>query len=124
MQRILVVDDEPYNLEIIDDTLSTYGYTLELFPDGASAWERLQQQPPFDLAIIDKMMPHPNGDELLQLIREHPQLHTLPIIVVSAAAYADDIRHALALGANQYLTRPFQSTQLIDAVTEILSPQQ
>ncbi len=101
---ILTVDDEPANLTLIERLLGP-GYHVMSVTNGQDALDMLAQAP-FDVVLLDIMMPGMSGLETLQHIRENPNTAYLPVILVSALMDARDISRGLELGANDYITKP------------------
>lgn len=119
--RILVVDDEPFNLEIIVEYLADCDYDLVTAADGSSALERLAESgPDFDLVLLDRMMPGLDGVEVLRKIKDDPRLQTIPVIMQTAAASPEEVREGLAAGAHYYLTKPFAADSLLTVVRTAL----
>jgi CheY-like chemotaxis protein len=121
--RILVVDDEALNLEILLEYLE--GET-SLPPDtaesGEAAWELLQiPGNDFKLILLDRMMPGLDGIGLLQRIKSHPRLASIPVIMQTAANSAEQIREGLEAGAYYYLTKPYRRDNLLAIVHAALS---
>lgn len=118
---LIVVDDEPMNLEIIGEYLSDTGYKLSLFEDPLLAWKTLDAKPyDFDLIVIDRMMPGLDGMALLKLIKGNSRTRHLPVIMQTAAASPDQVSEGLAAGAYYYLTKPFRSEALLSIVRAAL----
>lgn len=115
--RVLVVDDEPFNLEILAEHLTDAGYQVDVARDGVEAWETLQREGEhFDAVLLDRMMPRMDGMEVLARIRQHPELVNLPVIMQTAIGAADNVREGLAGGAYYYLVKPYQRDMLIAIV--------
>lgn len=112
---LLIVDDEPFNLEIIVEYLSERDYHLMSASDGASALEILAREP-VDLVLLDRMMPGMDGMEVLRRIKADPALQAIPVIMQTAAASPDQVREGLAAGAHYYLTKPFAADSLLAVV--------
>lgn len=111
--RILVVDDEPINLEIIADCLEDSGYELTMADTAEAAWEELvRAREPFDLLVLDRMLPGMDGLGLVNRIKSDARLEGLPVIMQTAAATPEQVREGLAAGANYYLTKPFEPETL------------
>ena len=111
--RILVVDDEPFNLDIISDFLAEAEYTLEMVESGEAGWSRLDAaNDPYDLVLLDRMMPGLDGLALLRRIKADPRLCAIPVIMQTAAASPDQVSEGLASGASYYLTKPFAPESL------------
>ena len=110
---ILIVDDEPFNIEIIMEYLEDEGYDLRSAEDGLDAWNQLQAQPDdFDLILLDRMMPNMDGMETLEKIKSHSVLRELPVILQTALASKQDIADGMKAGAYYYLTKPFEEEML------------
>ncbi|HWK88564.1 MAG TPA: response regulator, partial [Longimicrobium sp.] len=88
--RILVVDDIPDNVEILDARLSSRGYIVDTASDGEQALERIYVEPPH-LVLLDVMMPKLDGFEVSRRIKSDPSLPFIPIILVTALSEADDV---------------------------------
>ncbi len=114
---VLIVDDEPFNLEIIKEYLSEFNYDLRTAEDGRDAWTKLQADPEaYDLVLLDRMMPNMDGMEVLAKIKSHPILMQVPIILQTALASKSDITAGLKAGAYYYLTKPFEEEMLRSVV--------
>ena len=111
---VLVVDDEPFNVDILLEYLEDTGYTTESAEDGQAAWELLEADPErYDVVILDRMMPRMNGMEVLARIKSHPILQSIPVILQTAMAAKDEILEGLQAGAYYYLTKPFDEDMLL-----------
>ncbi|MEN3112507.1 response regulator [Uliginosibacterium paludis] len=118
---ILVLDDEPLNLEIIGEYLSDTGYQLSFFEDPERAWEALDSRPyDFDLILMDRMMPKLDGLAMLGRIKADSRMKHLPVIMQTAAAGPEQVSEGLAAGARYYLTKPFRSEALLAIVRAAL----
>lgn len=117
---ILVVDDEPLNLDIIEEFLTGKGqpYTVETAGDGIEAMEKLEADPSkYDTVLLDRMMPRMSGMEVLEKMSAHPELKYIPVILQTAKVSKDDILEGLEAGAYYYLTKPFTSDILHSVVS-------
>lgn len=111
--RILIVDDEPVNIEILLVYLEESGYELDTAQDGQQAWEMLEARPDhYDVLILDRMMPRMNGMEVLARVKAHPVLQSLPVILQTALAAKEEILEGMQAGAYYYLTKPFDEALL------------
>ncbi len=118
---ILVLDDEPLNLEIIGEYLSDTGYQLSFFEDPERAWQALDARPyDFDLILMDRMMPKLDGLAMLGRIKADSRMKHLPVIMQTAAAGPEQVSEGLAAGARYYLTKPFRSEALLAIVRAAL----
>ena len=114
---LLLVDDEPFNLEILSEHLTDVGYRIETAEDGEAAWEWLKNHGErFDAVLLDRMMPGLNGMEVLRRMQAHPQLSSLPVVLQTAIGSADAVREGLEAGAYYYLTKPFEREMLLAIV--------
>jgi len=109
--RILVVDDNPDNQEILSRRLQYQGYQTVLADSGAEALNKLAQDS-FDLVLLDVMMPDMNGYEVLQRMKVDSALIKVPVIMISACADIDHVINCIEIGAEDYLPKPFNSTLL------------
>lgn len=117
MPSILVVDDEPINIEILLEYLEDLPYGLETAADGCEAWAKLAAEPErYDVVILDRMMPNMSGLEVLQRIKAHPVLQSVPVILQTGMAAKEDVLEGLKAGAYYYLTKPFQEEMLRSVV--------
>ncbi|NND96379.1 MAG: SpoIIE family protein phosphatase [Pirellulaceae bacterium] len=103
--RILVVDDEALNRDLLSRRLIRKGFTVECADGAASADEQLQEAS-FDLILLDIMMPDVDGFEYLESLRKRWDAMQLPVIMATAKDESEDIVRALELGANDYVTKP------------------
>ncbi len=104
-RKILVVDDNADNRELLSRRLEKKGYETVCASSGKIALELLEQQS-FDLILLDIMMPEISGIEVLQMVRENKSMADLPIIMATAKDTSEDMVNALKLGANDYITKP------------------
>jgi two-component system sensor histidine kinase/response regulator len=112
LARVLVVDDQPSNLQMIGSILERTGMEIVPASDGPTALKRLAVRSP-DLVLLDLLMPDMDGIELCQRIREEPQFATLPIIFLSAADEKSLVVRALEAGGVDYVTKPFNQAELL-----------
>lgn len=109
--RILVVDDEPINLQVLKNHLKDDQFELTFASNGDEALSIIESQPRFDLILLDVMMPKMSGYEVCERIRENHLPSELPIIMVTAKNQVNDLVQGLELGANDYLTKPFSKEE-------------
>jgi len=119
-RRILVVDDEPYIGRIIQLKLEMGAYRVECVQDGRSALDRLRSADPVDLVLLDIMMPDVSGLEVLAQLRQIPQRARTPVIMLTAKGQEADRARAAALGATDFVTKPFSPKKLLARIDEIL----
>ena len=118
--RILVADDEPALLRLLEFVLGRRGYVIQGVTNGNTAVEVLKTESP-DLVILDVMMPGLDGYEVLTFIRETAHLEGLPVVMLTARAQLDDIQLGLSLGADAYLAKPFDPEELLSVVESLIS---
>ncbi len=110
--RLLVADDNPDNREVLIRRLRRLGYTsIESAVDGQEALE-MNAAAPFDLILLDVMMPRKNGIQVLETLNAEKRLETTPVIMISAATELDTVVRCLELGAEDYLPKPFNPALL------------
>jgi two-component system phosphate regulon response regulator PhoB len=118
--RILVVDDEPEAVELVEFNLKQAGYAVITAVDGAEALKKAHAQRP-DLIILDVMLPEMDGFEACKVLRLDPATVRVPIIMLTAKAAEIDRVLGLELGADDYLTKPFSPRELLLRIKKILS---
>jgi DNA-binding response OmpR family regulator len=117
--RILVVDDEPDTLGLIQLTLNTAGYEVEMATGGQQALDRILSDS-FDVIILDIMMPDISGFDVLRKLRE--DLSSIPpVIFLTAKVGIEDQQIGIDLGAVSYLLKPITRGNLLDAISKALS---
>ncbi|NOZ94327.1 MAG: response regulator [Acidobacteria bacterium] len=104
--RILVVDDNEMNRDMLSRRLARRGYEVDAAEDGARALERIGSEG-YDLILLDIMMPGMDGYEVLARVRESHGPGDLPVIMATARTESEDVVRALKMGANDYVTKPF-----------------
>jgi two-component system sensor histidine kinase/response regulator len=105
--RIMVVDDQPANLKLMEDILRAEGYHVRSFPRGRLALAVARQDQP-DLILLDITMPEMNGFEVCQHLKSDPKLMAIPVIFLSALSDAEDKLKGFLCGGVDYITKPFQ----------------
>ncbi|RED53754.1 hybrid sensor histidine kinase/response regulator [Aestuariispira insulae] len=121
--RILIVDDEPVNLQALHNTLQLAGYQVQVASEGRSALDQIQDDPP-DVVVLDVMMPDLSGFDVARMIRQDFDLTELPILMLTARSRSQDMREGLASGANDYLTKPFDKDVLLARLENLLGVRQ
>ena len=104
---IMVVDDQPANLKLLEDMLKVDGYKVRSFPRGRLALAAAVQHPP-DLFLLDINMPEMNGYEVCERLKSNPELAAAPVIFLSALSATEDKIKAFQVGGADYITKPFQ----------------
>ena len=117
--RVLVADDDPDIRDLVEFKLTQAGYAVEAVGDGLSAWEAFQAEPPA-LVILDVMMPGLSGIDVLRKIRESGAA-TVPVLLLSAKSRDSDVDTGFAVGADDYVIKPFSPRELLHRVNGILA---
>jgi DNA-binding response OmpR family regulator len=117
--RILVVDDEPDCLSIIQCRLEWSHYDVITASDGAEGLKIAEEENP-DIVLLDTNMPVMDGLEMLERMRKNPRLKDTPVIMVTALCGMNDIAAASALGVADYVTKPVDFTSLLEKISNIL----
>lgn len=117
--RILVVDDVPDNVEILDARLSSRGYAIVTAATGEEALERVKEAPPH-LILLDVMMPGLDGHQVARRIKDDETLPFIPIILVTALNEAEDVVQGLESGADDYISKPYNFRELEARVRAML----
>jgi len=112
-QRILVVDDDLANREMLAEMLATVGFAVELADSGAQALQRLRQEAGVDLVLMDRIMPGLDGFETIRRLRELPGKRSQRVLMVTASTAADDKARALAAGADGFVSKPVWREELL-----------
>jgi CheY-like chemotaxis protein len=112
-KRVLIADDDVRNVFALASVLERQGIEVEFAENGAEALAKLSDGEPFDLVLMDVMMPEMDGYEATRLIRERPELGKLPIISITAKAMKGDREKSIAAGASDYITKPVDTDQLL-----------
>lgn len=117
---ILVVDDTPANLQLLESILQEKGYAVRAALSGQMALKAIKHQPP-DIILLDINMPEMNGFEVCRTLKADPRHADIPVIFVSAAVETADKLHAFQEGGVDYVTKPFQPLEVLARVETHLS---
>jgi DNA-binding response OmpR family regulator len=117
--RVLVVDDEPHVVRLVEINLTQLGFEVSGASDGEECLARVAEEKP-DLVILDVMMPRLDGFETLSRLRADPATAEIPVIMLTARAQDDDTFEGYGRGARWYLTKPFSPTELRATVRRVL----
>jgi DNA-binding response OmpR family regulator len=120
--RVLVVDDDPVIVRLLEVNLGLEGYEVETATRGEQALERASETNP-DLLILDVMMPGLDGWDTCRRLREQPRFADTPVVFLSARSQEDDRSTDLDLGPVAYLTKPFDPIRLMELVRRMLGAQ-
>jgi diguanylate cyclase (GGDEF)-like protein len=118
-EKLLVVDDDPFIARLLEIELSAAGYQVRVANDGQQAIDAVAQDPP-DLVITDVMMPHVDGFELTRSLRQDPRTATISVIILTARGLSADKLEGFAIGADDYIVKPFDTPELLARVRGVL----
>ena len=117
--KILVADDEPNIVISLEFLMKQAGFNVRAVEDGEAALEAVAEDPP-DLILLDVMMPRKDGYEVCETIRANPAWNDVRIIMLTAKGRDIEREKGLAVGADDYITKPFATQELVEKVSEIL----
>jgi CheY-like chemotaxis protein len=118
--KLLVVDDEAFNLEILAYYLGRRGFDVVSAEDGALALQRLEDNPEIDGIVLDRMMPNMDGMEFLARIKADERFKDVPVIMQTAAAARGQVLEGIKAGVYHYLTKPYEPEVLLAIVNSAL----
>jgi excisionase family DNA binding protein len=119
-KKILIVDDDPEIIELLVDVLSRDGrFDVKAASSGYDAGMLTQQLHP-DLILLDYMLPDVNGNIVCQTIRRNPEFESVKIIIISGVIREDEIEQLLKSGAEDFIRKPFDITELVTRITAVL----
>jgi len=119
VKRILVIDDLPENVYMLQDRLENEGYEVLTAYDGNSGIDKAKSEFP-DLILLDVMMPDINGIEVCKILVSDPKTSKIPIILVTAKTGAEDTKEGLEAGAYDYIKKPFNKVELLARINSAL----
>jgi len=119
MARIVIVDDSPADLKMMESILVSGDHTVTALNDPTLAEEKIVSEKP-DLVMLDVVMPVRNGYEVLRGIKRNPATKDIPVVLVSSKSAETDIRWGLRQGAAEYVTKPFTREQVLTAVAKVV----
>ncbi|OYT69808.1 MAG: two-component system response regulator [Chloracidobacterium sp. CP2_5A] len=120
MTRILLVEDNELNRDMLMRRLAKRGFAVETAADGAQGVEMARKILP-DLILMDMSLPVMNGWEATQLVKSHPETARIPVIALTAHAMAGDREKALEAGCDDYDTKPIDIPRLLEKIKAILN---
>jgi len=123
MAKILIVDDEPYNVDYLEQELEDLNYETSTAVNGQEALDKIKSESP-DLVLLDIMMPIMDGFTVLQKVKEDPSIRHIPIIIISAMTDLDSVVKGIEYGAEDYLPKPFEPTLLQARIAASLEKKQ
>jgi DNA-binding response OmpR family regulator len=118
-KKVMVIDDEPFILMMIEDKFKRAGLEVITLRESKEAMDIIRKEKP-DLIILDWMMPEISGIELCKLIKDDPDISSIPIFMLTAKGQEDDEKLGLRCGVDRYITKPFSPRMLLEVVLERL----
>lgn len=118
--RILIIDDDHDLLNLLEKMLSRVGMDPITVADGSAGVEALSHDDPYDLLILDLMLPDISGFEILAQVRADSRYNHMPVLILSAMADPETISKGLGMGADGYLTKPYLPNTLTSRVRALL----
>jgi DNA-binding response OmpR family regulator len=117
---VLVIDDDPVILELLRVNFEIEGFDVICATDGEEGLKRAQADHP-DIVISDIMMPRRDGLQLLSDLKANADTENLPVILLSAKAQRNEVQQGLDMGADDYITKPFDPLELIDRLNAVMT---
>jgi CheY-like chemotaxis protein len=117
--KILVVDDEPSIVRLMEFILARQGHEMLVAVNGEEALQKVRDHRP-DLVLLDIMMPRIDGYEVARTLRADAETAEMPIVMLSAKAQEEDIQRGIDVGVNEYITKPFSPEHLVHVVADYL----
>ena len=119
MTQILVVEDNPMNMELAVDLLETYGYEITPAEDGFKALERVKETK-FDLILLDMQLPGIDGPEVLERLKADPATSAVPVVALTAHAMSGDAKRFMEAGCAGYISKPIDVHQFKPTVAQYI----
>lgn len=119
MAKVLIVDDEPFNLDLLEQELMDQGYVIERAGDGVEALEKVAVFNP-DVILLDYMMPRMTGIEVVQRLKQDEKHRSIPVILLTAKGSQEDKARGLDAGAEDYVVKPFEPVELLARVRSMV----
>lgn len=118
-KKILIVDDDPRNIFALTLTLKSRGYQTVSCTMAQEAIDILKNDHQFTAVLMDMMMPEMDGYEAIRIIRSTPSINKIPVIAVTAQAMPEDRQKCLDAGAQEYVSKPINVDQLMNAIEKL-----
>jgi DNA-binding NarL/FixJ family response regulator len=118
--RILIVDDEPFNVDYLEQELECHGFVTESAGNGLEALDRIAAHPP-DLVLLDVMMPGMDGISALRILKEDPETRLIPVVLMTALNAVEDRVRGIEAGADDFLSKPVDDRELLARIRTALA---
>ncbi len=118
-KTVLIADDEPNILISLEYLMKREGYRVVVAHDGQEACDLIAREHP-DMVLLDVMMPKKTGFDVCQEVRAIADFKTMPILLLTAKGRDTDVAKGLAMGANDYMIKPFSTKELVQKVRDLL----
>ena len=120
MKHILLVEDDPFLIDIYNTKLEEAGFSVQTASDGDDVIEKLKEQKP-DLLILDIVLPHIDGWEVLSKIKSTPEMEDLKVIILSNLGQKEEVEKGLELGATKYLIKAHHTPrEVVEEIKKLL----
>jgi DNA-binding response OmpR family regulator len=121
VRSVLIVDDEPNIVRSLQFLMTKAGYDVRVARDGEQALDEIAKTPP-DLVLLDAMMPKRDGFDVCQTIRANPRWSGVRVIMLTAKGRDIEREKGMAMGADDYITKPFSTKEVVAQVEKVLGP--
>ncbi len=121
--RVLIADDDPQGLELLEAYLGETGYELQTATDGEETLRKVRDWKP-DLILLDIMMPRISGFQVCKALRANPQTRGIAVLMITALDQPSDVERAVDVGTEEFLTKPINKTELLLRVRALLKSRQ
>lgn len=118
-KKILVVDDDKEILMLVSARFSALGFQVLLAHNGKEGLKIAETEKP-DLILLDVMLPEMDGFEVCSTLKSNPKFKNIPIVMLTGLNQVNDVKIAIEKGANSYISKPFDSQQLVDVVERLI----
>ena len=123
MSKVIVIDDEPFILMMIEDKLKKSNINVMTLRESRNAFEVIKKERP-DLVILDWMMPELSGIDLCKMIKQDPDISNIPVFMLTAKGQDSDEQLGMQCGVARYITKPFSPKSLLEMVQETIGNEQ
>ena len=119
MKKIFIVEDDPVTVRLLKVMLEKRNYDVQDCDNGAAAIDKIRDYKP-DLVLMDVIMPEIDGVEATRMIKNDPELASIPVIILSALGQEIEVSKGLTAGADGYMKKPFDTNMLLKKIEELI----